>query len=103
MQLKPNGGCKTEKSHKTGQTLNICTYNVRTLRTEESLESLMENLNGFKWDVIGLAETKREGEGVIELKRGDWLYNRGKTETDKQAKGIGFLIHSKIQKLCKGS
>ena len=103
LQSKPNGSCKMEGCNKTGQKseLNICTYNVRTLRTEESLESLLDELEGFKWDVIGLAETKRRGEGLTELKGGTWLYNRGKTEDDKNAKGIGFLIHNKFKDYVK--
>ncbi|XP_072041805.1 craniofacial development protein 2-like [Amphiura filiformis] len=67
-----------------------------TLRTEESLESLLDELKDFKWDIIGLCETKREGEGIEELKGGAWLYNQGKTEANKNAKGIGFLIHPKF-------
>eukprot|EP00057_Strongylocentrotus_purpuratus_P009229 XP_011663703.1 PREDICTED: uncharacterized protein LOC105438068 [Strongylocentrotus purpuratus] len=104
LQSKPNGSCKMEGCNKTGQKseLNICTYNVRTLRTEESLESLLDELEGFKWDVIGLAETKRQGEGLTELKGGTWLYNRGKTDDDKNAKGIGFLIHNKFKDYVKG-
>ena len=103
LQSKSNGSCKMEGCNKTGQKseLNICTYNVRTWRTEESLESLLDELEGFKWDVIRLAETKRRGEGLTELKGGTWLYNRGKTEDDKNAKGIGFLIHNKFKDYVK--
>ena len=70
-------------------------YNTRTLRTEESLESLLDEVKEIKWDIIGLWETKREGEGITELKGGTWLYNYGKTEDNTSAKGIGFLIHPK--------
>jgi exonuclease III len=78
------------------RNINICTYNTRTLRTEESLESLLDELRDFKWDIIGLCETKRKGEGITELKGGAWLYNNGKTEDNTDAKGIGFLIHPKF-------
>ena len=43
--------------------LNICTHNVRTLRTENDLYRSFESLEGFHWDMIGLCETKRKGEG----------------------------------------
>ncbi|XP_072048567.1 craniofacial development protein 2-like [Amphiura filiformis] len=96
-QSKPIGTYVIDDGHKIGQTqLNIYTRNTRTLRTEESLESLLDELKGFKWDIIGLCETKREGEGIEELKGGAWLYNQGKTEANKNAKGIGFLIHPKF-------
>ena len=98
LQLKPKGSCKIDKEAKGGQTyINICTYNTRTIRTDESLESLLDELKDFKWDIIGLAETKREGESTIELPGGIWLYNHGKTEDNKKAKGIGFLIHQKFK------
>ena len=61
----------------------------------------MDELKEFKWDVTGLAETKREGQGIEELQGGIWLYNHGKTEEDKDAKGIGFLIHPRITKHVK--
>ncbi|XP_072022386.1 craniofacial development protein 2-like [Amphiura filiformis] len=97
------GNCVIDKGHKDGQTtLNICTYNTRTLKTDESLESLLDELQNFKWDIIGLCETKREGEGVVELQGGAWLYNQGKTEDNKDAKGIGFLIHPKFKDFVKG-
>ena len=71
LQSKSRGGSKagksgsfrTEKSRKAGQELFICTYNTRTIRTEESLQHLLDELEEFKWDIIGLAETRREGEG----------------------------------------
>lgn len=60
MKSKPNGSSKIEKGNMPGQTnLNICTYNTRTRRTEEVSETLLNELKEFKWDVIGLAETKR--------------------------------------------
>ncbi len=76
--------------------MNICTYNTRTLRTEEIIETLLDELTDFNRDVIGLAETKRGGQGIEELQGGIWLYNNGRTDDDKEAKGIGFLIHSRI-------
>ncbi|XP_072048653.1 uncharacterized protein [Amphiura filiformis] len=79
------------------RSINICTYNTRTLRTEESLESLIDELRDLKWDIIGLSETKRAGEGIEELKGGAWLYNHGKTEDNRNAKGIGFMIHPKFK------
>ncbi|XP_072046970.1 craniofacial development protein 2-like [Amphiura filiformis] len=69
---------------------------VRTLRTEEVFETLLDEIQEFKWDIIGLAETKREGQGIVELQGGMWLYNHGKTEEDTEAKGIGFLVHPKL-------
>lgn len=102
MQSKPKGSCVIDEGHSNRHTeLNICTYNTRTLRTDESLESLLDELQNFKWDIIGLCETKRDGEGVVELQGGAWLFNKGKTEDNKDAKGIGFLIHPKFKDFVK--
>ena len=103
LKPKPQGSSKIDMSHMSGHTqLNICTYNTRTLRTEVMLEALLDELHEFKWDIIGLAETKRVGQGIEEVKGGAWLYNHGKTEEDPDARGIGFLIHPKITKYVKG-
>lgn len=99
LQSKPRGSCQIDGSRKAGllTQIHLCTYNVRTLKSDETLESLLEELEGFKWDIIGLAETKREGDGLIELENGSWLFNRGKTEDNRDAKGVGFLIHPKFK------
>jgi endonuclease/exonuclease/phosphatase family metal-dependent hydrolase len=103
LQSKPKGSCQIEGSKETGKltTINLCTYNVRTLKAEEKLENLLEDREDFKWDVVGLAETKREEEGLIELKGGSWLFNHGKTEDNKDARGVGFLIHTKFKDFVK--
>ena len=61
-----------------------CTYNTKTLRTEKSLESLLDELQDFKWDILGLCETKREGEGIEELKGGAWLPGLDSITWEKQ-------------------
>ena len=48
LKSKPTGSSKTEKGNMPRHTyLNICTYNTRTLRTEEVLETLMDELKEF--------------------------------------------------------
>ncbi|KAK3791712.1 hypothetical protein RRG08_057740 [Elysia crispata] len=39
----------------------------RTLALQDDLDHLLEKLEDFKWNVIGLCETKRKGEGLMEL------------------------------------
>ncbi|VDP18346.1 unnamed protein product [Heligmosomoides polygyrus] len=39
--------------------MTICTYNYRTLALEASVEDLMMQARKIKYDVIGLAETRR--------------------------------------------
>ena len=75
----------------------MCTYNVRTLRTEDDLDRLIDEVEQIKWDIIGLCETYRKGEGLLEIRSGYWMYEIGKTEDNPSAKGLALLIHPKIR------
>ncbi|GFS04779.1 craniofacial development protein 2 [Elysia marginata] len=97
-QLKPHRGrCGADKRKESTATLHIATYNTRTLALQEDLEQLQDQLKNFKWDIIGLCETKRKGEGLVELKDGSWLYEAGKTEESPETKGLAFLVHKNIK------
>ena len=37
------------------------------------------------------------GEGLSEIRRGYWMYEKGKTEDNPDTKGLAFLIHHKIK------
>jgi len=72
----------------------IATYNVRSLSSEERLLELEEELKEIKWDVIGLAETRRRGESIKKLASGNILFTNGKK--DKCQSGVGFLINKSL-------
>ena len=94
-QPKPQRGrCGAERERSCTAKLYINTYNVRTMSHPDDLDRLLEQLQKtkFKWDIIGLCETKRKGEGLTELKNGDWIFDAGKTEEDMETKGLAFLI-----------
>ena len=81
------------------RSLNVCTYNVRTLN-DEHLHNLEEELErGFKRDIIGLSETKLKGTFKEKLKygHGHLLYSSGVPETDIKRLGVGFIIHKDLQ------
>ncbi|XP_072022768.1 craniofacial development protein 2-like [Amphiura filiformis] len=61
---------------------------------EERLVELEEELEGVKWDIIGLGEVRRRGEDFTELKSGHHFYHIG--TKDKSEAGVGFLIHKSI-------
>ena len=57
------GGAKNHwvrKSHHW--TLNICTYNVRTLMADEKLKQLEHEIDNIKRDIVGLGEVRRKDE-----------------------------------------
>ena len=88
--LSKEEGAKNPRAN----TFYICTYNVRTLREDNRIIELEHELdaNSFKWDIIGLAETRRKGENLIRLESGNMLYTIGETSYA----GVGFLVNKKI-------
>ena len=97
IQLNPKGSCTADGSRASTAILNVCTYNVRTLRTEDDLDRLMDGVEQSKWDITGLCETYRNREGLSEIRGGYWMYEIGKTEDSPDAKGLAFLIHPNIK------
>ena len=97
IQLNPKGSCTADGSRGNTAILNVCTYTVRTLRTEDDLDRLIDEVEQIKWDVIGLCETYRNGEGLSEITAGYWTYEMGKTEDNPDAKGLAFPIIQKLK------
>lgn len=100
---KDSGGGKSslfqsQKSAKSLQQrivkLNIGTYNIRSMNKDEKIYELEEELSKIKWDIIGLAETRRKGESRIHLRSGNLLYCKG--NEDNSNFGIGFIINKRL-------
>ena len=64
---------RKQNRKKVKDDLYIGTYNVRTLEESHHLESLLHKLNLIKWDVIGLAEVRRPGRGMVDVGDGHVL------------------------------
>lgn len=85
------------KNHRSGsgyhgkRTLQIITYNVRTLSTTYKLQELEEELKFLRWDILGISEHKRKEEIELILQSGHLLYYVG-TDNINQG-GVGFLIY----------
>ena len=91
------GGAKNLWGKKNHQTkLKIGTYNVRTLKTDDNITELIHELDdtNIKWDIIGIAEVRRQEEHFITLKSGHLLYH---TNSHNGQQGVGFLINKKLQ------
>ncbi|PZC75537.1 hypothetical protein B5X24_HaOG205964 [Helicoverpa armigera] len=56
--------------------LALVTHNIRTLRTDERICELEEELSKLRWNIIWLCEVRREGEDTVTLKSGNLLYYR---------------------------
>ena len=93
-ESKVNRG-KPFKKFNCNNMFQVCTYNVRTAN-DEHLDNLSEELEGgFKWDIIGISETKLKGKFTEDLKYGHFLYNSGVGDDCKRSAGVGFIIHKK--------
>ena len=57
VQLNPKGSCTADGSRGSTAILNVCTYTVRTLQTEDDLDRLIDEVEQIKWDIVGLCET----------------------------------------------
>ena len=68
-RLKPQGRREADRFRSSNVKINVCTYNTRTLRTDDDTNRLVEKLGNIKSQVVGLCETKRRGEGPRELSR----------------------------------
>lgn len=69
--------------------IHILNYNRGGLENEDRLIELEAALIEVKWDIMGLSEVRRKGEGLIQRKSGNYFYYFGET---KGQKGVGFLI-----------
>ncbi|KAK3800826.1 hypothetical protein RRG08_028727 [Elysia crispata] len=102
-QSKPHRGrCGADRGRGSTATLHIATYNTRTLALQDDLDHLQEKLEDFKWNVIGLCETKRKREGLMELSDGTWIYDAGKTEESPETKGMAFLVRKNFKDYIEG-
>ena len=81
-----------EKTDTFGQ-LKILNYNCRGLASEARLVEMEAALAKVEWDIIGLSEVKRKGEGLFLRKSGNYFYFFGETPGQK---GVGFLFKKEI-------
>ncbi|GFO31492.1 endonuclease-reverse transcriptase [Plakobranchus ocellatus] len=96
-QPNPTGSCGVNKGNGQAE-MYMATYNTRTIRQQDDLERLLEELEQIKWHIIGLSETKRRGKGLSELPGGHWIFRKGKTEDNPTAKGVALLINRNMTK-----
>ena len=66
---------------------------------QDDIDRLLDQLNDTDWNVVGLCETKKRGEGLTELPSGSWMFDVGKTEDRPDAKGLAFLVNKSFKDL----
>uniref|UniRef100_A0A0K0CX14 Endo/exonuclease/phosphatase domain-containing protein n=1 Tax=Angiostrongylus cantonensis TaxID=6313 RepID=A0A0K0CX14_ANGCA len=72
----------------------ICTYNVRTLASESSIEDLLMQSRMIRYDVIGLAETRRRHPFSAVYETGEELLFG--TCDSSGVGGVGVLVNTSL-------
>ena len=97
IQMNLRGSCRADGSRGSTATLNVCTYNLRILRTEDGLDRLIDEIEQIRKDILGLCETYRKGEGLSEIRAVYRMYEIGKTEDNPDEIGLTIQMHAKIK------
>ena len=74
--------------------LKICTYNARSLSSDDRVTEFEDEIARIKFDIIGISETRRKGEGCLTLNTsGHTFYYKG---GDTGHRGVGFIVNKNI-------
>ena len=73
------------------KTINIGTWNVRSLLGTGKADLLVNEMKRLDWDVIGLAELRWKGQGTLDLDDGCKILFSG--AKDQGQAGVGFLLN----------
>ena len=74
--------------------LKICTYNARSLSSDDRLHELEDKLDRINFDIVGVCEIRGKGEGCLTLnKSGHQFYYKG---GNTHQNGISFIVNKNI-------
>ncbi|ETN76202.1 hypothetical protein NECAME_11868 [Necator americanus] len=76
--------------------MTICTYNARTLASEEAIEDLMMQAKKIKYDVIGLTEMRRRHLLNVVYETGEEPF-QGTCDSGGVG-GVGVLVNTSMAK-----
>ena len=81
---KPSGRffADTSTLKTRNESLNICTWNVRTLYQARKLDNLIMKFNSLKLDILGVSKTHWSGSGIIQRENHTIIYS-GEEENRK--------------------
>lgn len=93
--MNPNVNKKVRKTKvtNTATKLQVLHFNCRGLSDTARIYEFEEAIKNIKWDVIGISETRKEGEKLERKINGNLFYYYGER---KGYRGTGFYVHRKI-------
>jgi len=80
------------------QSLNIGTWNTRTLFKTGKLDNLLLEAENMKMDILGVAETHWTGSGIIRRSQHCMIYSGG----EDHRRGVGIVLNAKVSKCLLG-
>ena len=83
------GGAKNIKLPKEG--IITGTWNVRTLYATVKTAELINELDRYRWNVIGLCEVRWTGFGEVTTNEGHKIWFSG--DNSKHQHGVAFIVH----------
>ena len=83
---------ETQKMKVITQQIIIGTWNVQTLWSIGKLELLRKEMEGYKYDILGIAEMRWTGTG--EMNGGEVIWSG---EDKNHVKGVGFLLSKRAR------
>ena len=92
--------CDTEKTNdrtKKQRLISITTFgtwNVRSLRSCGRLEELANELDRYRWNIIGLSETRWSGNGEVITQHCHKFIYSGLDK--KHMQGVAFLVNKEL-------
>ncbi|XP_031358768.1 uncharacterized protein LOC116182371 [Photinus pyralis] len=99
MDMHKRNSKSKHSREKGGTTLRIGTWNIRSLNGKE--HELVEEFENAKLDFLAITETKKKGQGIIQLERGHTLLYSGVKPEVRAAEGVGCIIRKEHVKCLK--
>ena len=92
--------CSSSKPNRTNRIttqqwiMDIGTWNVTSLAGKE--KELVEEVEKYRLDIVGLSSTHSKGSGTVNLERGWTLYYSGVNVQERGKAGVGILTSPRL-------
>jgi hypothetical protein len=80
----------------------VCTQNIRLIASSTRLADFESSIVNFKFDIFGLAETRRPYKECSHLASGYILYNSGNPDGGATHAGVGFYVSKALNRQIDG-
>ena len=74
----------------------ICSYNPQSISdsNQQDRDIMMQELEGMKWDIVGLPASQIKESGIEVLPQGHYLFTSGNDTS--RTNGVSLLVHKRI-------